>query len=429
MHQTKSTYYRENELKHTDHHEENGLENRQHIENSQTLVQFGAGNIGRSFIGQLFSRAGFEVVFIDIDETLVNQLNAAGGYSVVVKEPAGDTTIYVDHVRAINGRDVEAAAQAVKEAAYIATSVGSGALPHIFPVLAEGLMRRDGPVDIIIAENIRHGASVFRSGLARYLPSSSSLDTQVGFVETSIGKMVPMMTEEDISSDPLQVFAEAYNTLIVDRNGFIGPIPPLSGMQAVSPIDAYVDRKFFVHNLGHAASAYLGYAAHPETAYIWEILEDSRIRDTVRKVMQEGGQAVLKTYPETYTRKDMQDHIDDLISRFRNPALKDTVFRVGRDLQRKLSRDDRIVGAMLLAAEHGLPFTHIAEVYAAALQFDARDTSGCRLPRDDEFRRILAEKGSAHMIENISGLDNDDENTRSAVRQVRAALLNTIHQK
>jgi len=231
MHQTKSTYYRENELKHTDHHEENGLENRQHIENSQTLVQFGAGNIGRSFIGQLFSRAGFEVVFIDIDETLVNQLNAAGGYSVVVKEPAGDTTIYVDHVRAINGRDVEAAAQAVKEAAYIATSVGSGALPHIFPVLAEGLMRRDGPVDIIIAENIRHGASVFRSGLARYLPSSSSLDTQVGFVETSIGKMVPMMTEEDISSDPLQVFAEAYNTLIVDRNGIIGPIPPLSGMQ------------------------------------------------------------------------------------------------------------------------------------------------------------------------------------------------------
>jgi len=29
------------------------------------FVQFGAGNIGRSFIGQLFSRAGYEVIFIE----------------------------------------------------------------------------------------------------------------------------------------------------------------------------------------------------------------------------------------------------------------------------------------------------------------------------------------------------------------------------
>jgi len=414
-------------VKHTDHLERNAHENRRRTENTKTLVQFGAGNIGRSFIGQLFSRAGFEVVFIDIDEALVNRLNAAGGYSVVVKEPAGDAQIYVDHVRAVNGRDAEAAAQAVKEAAYIATSVGSGALPHIFPVIADGLMRRDSPVDIIIAENIRHGASFFRTGLAPHLPSSYSLDAQAGLVETSIGKMVPIMSEEDISSDPLQVFAEAYNTLIVDRNGFIGSIPPLPGIQAVSPIDAYVDRKLFVHNLGHASAAYLGHAAHPDAAYIWEVLEDSDLRDTVRKVMQEGGQAVLKTYTEIFTRKDMQDHIDDLVSRFRNPALNDTVFRVGRDLQRKLSKDDRIVGAMLLAAKHGLSFTHIAEVYAAALHFDAADASGRRLPRDDAFHRIAAEKGAAHIIRYISGLEDSEESTSTAVRQVRAALLNAAN--
>ena len=39
------------------------------------MLQFGAGNIGRSFIGQLFSRSGYEVVFVDINKELAKELN------------------------------------------------------------------------------------------------------------------------------------------------------------------------------------------------------------------------------------------------------------------------------------------------------------------------------------------------------------------
>ena len=38
-------------------------------------VQFGAGNIGRGFTGQLFSESGFEVVFVDVVQSLVDLLN------------------------------------------------------------------------------------------------------------------------------------------------------------------------------------------------------------------------------------------------------------------------------------------------------------------------------------------------------------------
>ncbi len=50
------------------------------------LVQLGAGNIGRSFIGQIFSRAGWEVVFVDIDSAVIDELNRKRRYTVEVRD-------------------------------------------------------------------------------------------------------------------------------------------------------------------------------------------------------------------------------------------------------------------------------------------------------------------------------------------------------
>jgi len=67
------------------------------------LVQFGAGNIGRSFIGQLFSRAGYEVVFADVVPEVIRLLNERRRYRVEIKDdPPG--TIWVENVRAVDGR-------------------------------------------------------------------------------------------------------------------------------------------------------------------------------------------------------------------------------------------------------------------------------------------------------------------------------------
>ena len=75
----------------------------------------------------------------------------------------------------------------------------------------------------------------------------------MGLVETSIGKMVPIMKTEDLEEDPLLVYAEPYNTLILDRKGFLGDIPHIEEFALKDNIKAWVDRKAFIHNLGHAA--------------------------------------------------------------------------------------------------------------------------------------------------------------------------------
>ena len=323
-----------------------------------TLVQFGAGNIGRSFIGKVFSQGGYEVVFVDIDRTLLEALNEAGRYRVIVKRnDERDETVWVDGVRAIDGRDGDAVACEIAHAAYVATSVGQGALPHIFPPIAAGLNMRfrtdSPPLDIIIAENVRDGATVYANALGPLLRPSVEIGAAVGLVETSIGKMVPIMTERDRARDPLWIFAEAYDVLIVDRRGFCGPLPAIPRLEPVDNIHAYVDRKLFIHNLGHAAAAYLGYQRAPDASYLYQVLEERGVEEAVREAMEEAAAALHAEYPRDLRRDDLARHIEDLVERFKNRALKDTVHRVGRDLYRKLGKNDRLVGAMLLAAKHG----------------------------------------------------------------------------
>ena len=142
----------------------------------KTMVQFGAGNIGRSFIGRLFAEAGYEVVFIDVDRRLVSLLNERKSYPVVVKANGeADKTRLVEGFRAVDGNDAAAVRQALVSADYVATSVGQRALQAVMPLIASAVelrwASRHAAMDIIIAENIRSGAEFFRAELAKHLPA------------------------------------------------------------------------------------------------------------------------------------------------------------------------------------------------------------------------------------------------------------------
>ncbi|GAB1482254.1 mannitol-1-phosphate 5-dehydrogenase [Treponema sp.] len=327
------------------------------------LIQFGAGNIGRSFIGQLFSRAHWDVAFVDVNPKLIDALNEKKAYTVVVKrEGKTDERRIVSPLRAIDGRNADLVAADIADADIVSTSVGKAVLPEILPVIAKGLAERERrfpgrSLDIIIAENARGAKELFRTTLQAELGADYPLYARVGLVETSIGKMVPIMKEADLAEDPLQVFSEEYEKLIVDGQGFLGPLPQVESLYPVDNIAAYVDRKLFVHNLGHAAAAYLGFAADPSVRLIPDALALPGVEASVREAMGEAADALAAEYPDAYTRSDLEEHIEDLLFRFQNRALGDTVHRVGRDLYRKLDREDRIIGALLLCARRGLPST------------------------------------------------------------------------
>ncbi len=370
------------------------------------LVLFGAGKIGRSFIGQLFARSGYEVVFVDISETLINKLNSRREYEVIIKSDQSDTTIKVENVRGILATEESCVAEEIVDADIVAVSVGQNGLPDVISLLAKGLLLRKRlkgllPLDIILAENMRNADNYVRENLGLIMGPGYPLEELVGLIETSIGKMVPIMPMEVQKKDPLLVYAEPYNTLILDKKAFRNPIPEVKGLAPKENMKAWVDRKSYIHNLGHAAAAYSGFLAEPDAVFIADALKNQTVKKFVRSVMMQGAGVLLRKYPGEFSRTDLVDHVDDLLFRFGNRALGDTVYRVGCDLKRKLFRNDRILSPLIDGLKMKSPVDMILLTFSYGLLFRARDEKGDLLPDDAEFAKTLNEKGLGYVLGNV----------------------------
>ena len=383
------------------------------------IVIFGAGNIGRSFIGNIFSNNGWKVTFIDANSKLVKELNIKKEYRIVIKRNnKADEENLVKNIEAIHSSETNHIINSLVECNLCATSVGQAAISKVIPLISKGIKIRKqkklSPLDIIIAENIRSGADYFR----KLFKENGLTGDDAGFVETSIGKMVPIMIAEDLVNDLLVLHAEEYNTLILDKNGFKNKVPEFPEIKAVDNIAAWVDRKLFVHNLGHAASAYLGFEKYPNRKFIADVLKDDQIQLKVRMAMTEAAAALICEYPDDFTNESLADHIDDLLYRFQNKALGDTVFRVGRDLPRKLGSNDRVLGAVRLCIRHNLPYKEIISIFYSALNFAATNSTGEPFRVDQSFLKDFSDMGNYKALIDICGLDPDkDEKIINAVLQ------------
>ena len=361
-------------------------------------VMYGAGNIGRGFIGMLFSASGYEVTFIDVAEKLIDALNREKTYPVRIVSNEGFEDIDVERICAVNGNNTEAAAQAIAEADIMATAVGVNILKYIVPNLAAGIRRRiqagGSPLNIIICENLIDAdkllAKLIRAELSE--PEQDWFDKNIGLVEASIGRMVPVQTEEMKAGNHLRICAEKYDFLPVDKAAFKGEIPDIKNMVPYEPFDFYIKRKLYVHNMGHAICAYLGLYTHKD--YIYEAIDDINIQSIVQNAMLESAMALTHKY--RMPTEDLVKHFQNLLYRFTNKALKDTCKRVGADPRRKLSPTDRLIGASQLCLEGNISPVFISIGTAAAICEYIRENN---LPQSTE----QAEK----VLESISALKKD----------------------
>lgn len=338
-------------------------------------VIFGAGNIGRGFIGQLYSESGYRVNFVDIDPLLLDTLNARGQYLIRLVTNEHTEEVTVGPARAFHADRVDeiAALLASPETQIGATAVGASALKHVAPTLAKGIERRaragvSEPLNLIICENLKGAAAILREMVLQALPRKlyEYVASHIGFVDTVIARMVPAPTPEMRAQDPSLIIVEPYKELPVDRNGFVGEPPAIVGMLPCAPFSFYSERKLYIHNAGHAVLAYLGYLAGCEYGY--EALDDDEIYFQVRGAMEESALALARRYHPPGGA--LLANIDDLLHRFRNRVLGDTIARLGRDPIRKLARTDRLVGAALNAVAEGVMPENLVTGIAAGLRFD-----------------------------------------------------------
>jgi mannitol-1-phosphate 5-dehydrogenase len=334
-------------------------------------VVYGAGNIGRGFIGETLSASGYAITFLDVAQDIVDALNEAHAYPVRIVTSDSIDDVVVEGVRAIDASDTSGAIEAIAEADLMATAVGVRALPHIAPVIAEGLKKKFAsdavPFNIIVCENLINAAEALKAMVRDTITAASmraAFDAGVGFVDASIGRMVPPQTEEMKDGNPLRVCVEPYDFLPVDKDSFVEPIPDIRRMEALGNFDFYHRRKLYIHNLGHLCCALQG--SLKGYVYIHESVNDAEILCITENAMIESARALSIMYDMPLD--SIIAHIDNLLYRFANTALRDTCARVAADLERKLGRADRLIGSALCCAEHDLPFGHIALAGGLALK-------------------------------------------------------------
>jgi mannitol-1-phosphate 5-dehydrogenase len=359
-------------------------------------VHFGAGNIGRGFIGLLLSRSGYEVIFVDVNETVVSLLQQRKEYSVSLANESQETT-QVTGVTAISGKDIAQVAEAIASADLVTTAVGVNILKHIAEGIARGIEMRitqnHAPLHVIACENAIGGSTQLKEHVYGHLSEENrrKADEQAAFPDAAVDRIVPIQHHED----PLHVTVEPFYEWVVDRSAMIKGFREIEGVHYVDELEPYIERKLFTVNTGHCCAAYLGYLKGYST--IQQTMKDSLITSKVEKVLEETGALLVNKYG--FDPGEHKQYIHTILDRFRNPYLTDEVIRVGRSPVRKLSPNDRLVRPALQAFERGIEPRNLAMAMAAALRFDYEDD-----PEAMELQESIRTHGVSETVAKYTGI-------------------------
>ncbi len=378
----------------------------------KTAIQFGAGNIGRGFIGMLLAQAGYHVIFADVSEVIIDRLAADKSYTVHVMDTEVED-VPITNITGImsNGEEI---VDKIAEADILTTAVGLRVLGFIAPTIAKGIQKRcanhvETALNIIACENAIRATSQLKEHVYKELSEEEKAycEKYVGFADCSVDRIVPPVRSEN----PVDVVVEKYCEWNVEKAALKGDIPQIAGMNLADNLMAYIQRKLFTLNTGHCITAYTGILAGCKT--IDEAIANPKIYELVKAAMTQSGDGLIKKFD--FDKEAHYKYIDKIINRFKNPYLQDDVTRVGREPLRKLSADDRLVSPLSTALSYGLPVDKLFLGIGAALRYNN--------PEDEQSKQLqekIAKSGVAAAFSEVSGI------TDQAILDQAAAAYETV---
>lgn len=365
-------------------------------------VHFGAGNIGRGFVGLLLDRAGYDVVFADVADDLIAALDDADSYEVheVGSNPVTHT---VTGFRAINSAAAhDDLVAAIAAADIVTTAVGAQVLVHLASAITDGIAARsaDAPrLAVMACENAINGTDILQGHVEQAWDDAGhdgDVHDRALFSNTAVDRIVP-------DQEPgLDVTVEEYLEWVVDRTPFTSvegeDVPDIPGVTWVDDLEPYIERKLFTVNTGHATAAWYGHAAGIER--IADALADDDVGARVRAVLEETASLVVAKHG---IDADVQAaYVDKILHRFANPHLPDTTARVGRAPLRKLSRNERFVSPASQLAERDMDHDALVAAMGAGLAFDASDDEQVA-----ELAAIVADHDADEVVDRVMDLPLD----------------------
>lgn len=376
-------------------------------------VHFGAGNIGRGFIGWMLNHSGYEVCFVVRNVKQIEAVRKEKQYVVTLANEAKERSV-VDHVNAIYVNNMRAVQEQMVAADLVTTAVGVSSLSDIAPAIARGIEKRllhrvdSPPLHIIACENAVNGSSLLKKWVYAHLDPRlhAKADEKIAFPNAVVDRIVPAQPAN--AQDPLAVRVEPYFEWVIDRSAIKPDFPGIEGVILADSLEPYAERKLFTVNTGHCCAAYFGFAKGMTT--IQEALKDQEIRERVEQVLRETSQ--LLAVKHGMDEQKQEHYVQKTLRRFENPAIKDKVLRVGRSPLRKLSANERLVRPAVQASKLGIAVPHLCSAMAAALSFEhEQDLESVIL------QTAIRQKGVSHVVRRLMEIPENNPLHKDIIRK------------
>lgn len=364
-------------------------------------IHFGAGNIGRGFIGEILSKNSFEICFVDINKTIIDELNNKKEYFIEIADE-NQETIKVENVYGINSSiNSQSVIDAIAKADIITTAIGPNVLPYIAEMVAEGIKKREldnntTKLDIIACENMIGGSQFLYSKVLEYLDEADLefVRSTVGFPNAAVDRIVPIQHH----TDPLRVSVEPFCEWVIDASALKNKEIQLDGVEYVLDLQPYIERKLFSVNTGHATVAYLG--ANKGYKTISDAILDVEVLNQLKSVLNETGNLLVEKWG--FDKNNHEEYIHKIITRFQNPYISDEIYRVARTPIRKLGYDERFIRPTRELKERGLSYKYLINTISKVLHYsDANDEQSIELQEMIQTRKI------EDVIKDVTGLKDD----------------------
>lgn len=368
----------------------------------KNAVHFGAGNIGRGFIGDILSKNNVAITFVDVNERVIDELNKRHSYEIEVAEE-GQPHIVVKNISGVNNtKNPDEVIKAIASADIITTAIGPNILPFIAELIAKGIEARKAagnntPIDVLACENMIGGSQYLYQEVKKYLSADSLAfaEQYVGFPNAAVDRIVPAQTHED----PLFVVVEPFNEWVVETSRMKNPTFKLTGVHYEKDLEPFIERKLFSVNSGHATSAYTGAFYGAKT--ILEALKDDRVKAQVEAVLGEIRSLLIAKW--NFDEQALIDYHKIIINRFENPFIVDDVNRVARTPIRKLGYDERFIRPIRELKERQLSYQNLLKTIAFVFNYnDSNDEQSVQL------QELLATKPLPEVVADVTGLTDQD---------------------
>lgn len=364
-------------------------------------VHFGAGKIGRGFIAELLSDSGYEVIFADVVQDMVDQINQTHSYCLFRIEQNYEEKM-ITNVSALSSiHQQEEIIEAILEAEVVTTSVMATNLPKIAPLLARALRRRctagKERLTVMACENAMMGTDILKKAMADTgLITEEELNAAGAYPNTAVDRIV--FDGVHGGKEGVEI-GEAYE-LAIERNKLIDPLKePIAGAEYVDNLEMVLQRKIYMINCGHALSGYIGQQHGYEI--VQDALRDPAIQAEVTAAVMESASALEKKYG--YTHKELERYMNVMmLKRFLTPGLSDPIARVSREPIRKISPNDRIMGPAYQCEKYGLENRHLLKGVAHALRYHNREDAQAM-----ELQAFIKEQGIEAAITKYTGAPAD----------------------